>query len=118
MILLGSVPDRRMMVSGYEHQTLQCPACGEAERRLIFKSAKPPSASSSDGLAAPSASDALRKRRGIRLCIACGKKMTLIESAPDHNMMVPGYEHQTLRCPACGVSEHRLIFNPGGSISR
>ena len=117
MILLGSVPDHRMMVPGYEHQTLQCPACGEAERRLIFKPAKPPLTFSSDKLPAPSVSNEFRKRQGTRLCIACGKKMALIESEPDHNMMVPGYEHQTLRCRACGASERRLVFNPGSAIS-
>jgi predicted RNA-binding Zn-ribbon protein involved in translation (DUF1610 family) len=118
MILLGSVPDLRMMVPGYEHQTLQCPACGEAERRLIFKPARSPLASPSDRLSAGNVPepgvDEFRKRQAARrLCIACGKRMALIESEPDHNMMVPGYEHQTFRCPACGVSERRLIFNPG-----
>jgi predicted RNA-binding Zn-ribbon protein involved in translation (DUF1610 family) len=117
MILFSSVPDSRMMVPGYEHQTLQCPACGEAERRLIFKPAKSPAASPPDKLPAPGMSepgvDEFRKRQGARrLCIACGRRMALIESEPDHNMMVPGYEHQTLRCVACGVSERRLIFNP------
>jgi len=120
MILLGSVPDRRMMVPGYEHQTLQCPAWGEAERRLIFKPAKPPSASPSDRVPGGNVEeprvDAFRKRREARLCIACGRRMA-IESVPDHNMMVPGYEHQTLRCRACGASERRLVFNPGSAIS-
>jgi predicted RNA-binding Zn-ribbon protein involved in translation (DUF1610 family) len=117
MILLGSVPDHRMMVPGYEHQTLQCPACGEAERRLIFKPAKPPSASPSDNLPAGNVAEppveAFRKRQEARLCIACGRRIALIESVPDHNMMVPGYEHQTLRCRACGACERRLVFNPG-----
>jgi hypothetical protein len=43
--------------------------------------------------------------------------MALIESVPDHNMMVSGYEHQTLRCRACGASKRRLVFNPGSAIS-
>lgn len=30
--------DDTMMVPGYERQTLQCPACNEVERRLVFSS--------------------------------------------------------------------------------
>jgi hypothetical protein len=41
MELVQVVPDSTMMVAGYEHHTLRCAGCGEVERRLIFKSAKP-----------------------------------------------------------------------------
>jgi uncharacterized Zn finger protein len=123
MILLSVVPDRAMMVRGYEHQTLQCSACGESEHRYIFKpvqSSRAASAASSSSpeneLTAPGmwerTIERFRKRQVIRLCLACGEEMVLVEAIPDNNMMVPGYEHQTLRCSACGVSECRLIFNP------
>jgi hypothetical protein len=36
MILLKVVPDTNMMVTGYEHHTLQCSGCYEVEQRLIF----------------------------------------------------------------------------------
>ena len=36
MDLIEVVPDNTMMVAGYEHQTLQCSACSEVERRLVF----------------------------------------------------------------------------------
>ena len=42
-----------------------------------------------------------------------GKRMALVEAVPDNNMIVSGYEHQTLRCSTCRVSECRFIFNPG-----
>ena len=48
-------------------------------------------------------------------CLACGEEMALVEAVPDETMMVPGYEHQTLRCSACGESERRFIFNSGKS---
>jgi hypothetical protein len=37
-------PDAGMMVAGYEHRVLQCPECGELERRLLFNRADPPAA--------------------------------------------------------------------------
>jgi hypothetical protein len=37
-------PDAGMMVAGYEHRVLQCPDCGELERRLLFNRADPPAA--------------------------------------------------------------------------
>jgi predicted RNA-binding Zn-ribbon protein involved in translation (DUF1610 family) len=115
MLLLNVVPDRTMIVPGYEHQTLQCPGCGETEHRLVFKSERSPLAS-----AEPSSSQAdervtARAMEQLRrpVCFACGKRMTLVAATPDDKMMVPGYEHQTLRCSTCGASESRLIFNPG-----
>jgi hypothetical protein len=123
MILLNVVPDRTMMVQGYEHQTLQCSCCGESEHRFIFnpvQSTLATSAASSSSpdneLTAPGMWERMierfRKGQVTRPCLACGKEMALVEAVPDNNMMVPGYEHQTFRCSACGVSESRLIFNP------
>ena len=48
-------------------------------------------------------------------CLACGEEMALVEAVPDETMMVPGYEHQTLRCSACGESDRRFTFNSGKS---
>jgi hypothetical protein len=48
-------------------------------------------------------------------CLACGEEMALVEAVADETMMVPGYEHQTLWCSACGESERRLIFNSAKS---
>jgi hypothetical protein len=36
MRVVQVVPDATMPVPGYEHHTLECPACHEVERRLIF----------------------------------------------------------------------------------
>jgi hypothetical protein len=36
--------------------------------------------------------------------------MRLVQAVADHTMMVPGYEHQTLECPACHEVERRLVF--------
>lgn len=44
MRLMQAVPDNTMMVSGYEHHTLQCTGCDEVERRLIFTREKTPAA--------------------------------------------------------------------------
>jgi hypothetical protein len=52
---------------------------------------------------------------GLMLCIACGERMILFSSVPDHRMMVPSYEHQTFQCSACGEAECRLIFKPAKS---
>jgi hypothetical protein len=66
MDLIEVVPDTTMMVAGYEHHTLQCSACSEVERRLVFSgrdallqpqkfpareapSAPPPAAPAADG---------------------------------------------------------------------
>ena|SRR5208337_4196920 len=112
MILLNVVHDRTMMVPGYEHQTLQCSACGESEKRLTFKSRRGSSSSQDNEPAAPSPGKQVRQRP-TPLCFACGKRMALVEAVPDNNMIVSGYEHQTLRCSTCRVSECRFIFNPG-----
>jgi hypothetical protein len=44
MRLIQAVPDTTMMVSGYEHHTLQCTGCNEIERRLVFTREKTPAA--------------------------------------------------------------------------
>ena len=44
MRLMQAVPDNTMMVSGYEHHTLQCTGCDEVERRLVFTREKKPAA--------------------------------------------------------------------------
>jgi hypothetical protein len=44
MRLMQVVPDTTMMVSGYEHHTLQCTGCNEVERRLVFTRQKTPAA--------------------------------------------------------------------------
>jgi len=36
MRLMQVVRDATMMVSGYEHHTLQCSSCGEIERGFVF----------------------------------------------------------------------------------
>jgi hypothetical protein len=54
MILLKVVPDTNMMVTGYEHHTLQCSGCYEVEQRLIFslRNEPPPDDKRPDRLAA------------------------------------------------------------------
>ena len=51
MILLNVVPDTSMMVSGYEHHTLQCSGCYEVEHRLVFsqRSGSQPDEAIADG---------------------------------------------------------------------
>ena len=46
-------------------------------------------------------------------CLACGAEMRLIQVARDETMMVSGYEHHALQCPACGEVERRMVFNSG-----
>ena len=41
---MQAVPDTTMMVTGYEHHTLQCTGCNEIERRLVFTREKTPAA--------------------------------------------------------------------------
>jgi len=41
MRLVQVARDETMMVSGYEHHAMQCPACGEVERRMVFNSGEP-----------------------------------------------------------------------------
>jgi hypothetical protein len=42
MRLMQAIPDTTMMVTGYEHHTLQCTGCNEIERRLVFTREKTP----------------------------------------------------------------------------
>jgi hypothetical protein len=42
MRLMQAVPDTTMMVTGYEHHTLQCTGCNDIERRLVFIREKTP----------------------------------------------------------------------------
>jgi hypothetical protein len=49
--------------------------------------------------------------------------MHLVRVARDETMMVPGYEHHTFECSACGEVERRLIFTrtgrpPNGRVVR
>jgi hypothetical protein len=37
MILVSVVPDRTMIVEGFERYTMQCLGCGEVEERFLFK---------------------------------------------------------------------------------
>ena len=46
-------------------------------------------------------------------CLACGAEMRLMQVARDETMMVSGYEHHALQCPACGEVERRMVFNSG-----
>jgi hypothetical protein len=39
MVLTAVLPAEAGFVQGFEHQTLQCPACGETEHRFVFKTA-------------------------------------------------------------------------------
>jgi len=97
-----------MMVPGYERQTLQCSGCGESEHRLIFN----PAQSSRARETWERMNLRYRERQAVPHCLACGEEMTLVETVPDNNMMIPGYEHQTHRCAACGFSESRFVFKP------
>lgn len=47
-------------------------------------------------------------------CIACGAEMQVVRVERDDTMMVPGYERQTLQCPACNEVERRLVFSSEG----
>ena len=40
-------------------------------------------------------------------CLACGAEMHLMHVAQDDTMPVPGYEHRTFMCSACGDIERR-----------
>jgi hypothetical protein len=114
MIFLKAVPDNTLPAPGCEHQTFQCSACGDSERRLIFKGTSAAFSSSQEDLASPGAWDHMvergRKEQAIRRCFACGEEMALVEAVPDDTMMVAGYEQQILQCAGCGESERRLIF--------
>jgi hypothetical protein len=106
MILIKSVPDITKMVPGYERQTLQCCGCGESEHRLIFNPVRSPAATETW----ERMNRQFRQRQATPHCLDCGEEMTLVETVPDHNMMVAGYEHQTYRCAACGACESRFVF--------
>jgi hypothetical protein len=43
-------------------------------------------------------------------CLACGSEMHLMHVVQDDTMPVPGYEHRTFMCSACGDIERRLVF--------
>ena len=43
-------------------------------------------------------------------CLACGAEMQLMHVVQDDTMPVPGYEHRTFMCSACGDIERRLVF--------
>jgi hypothetical protein len=43
-------------------------------------------------------------------CLACGAEMHLMHVVQDDTMPVPGYEHRTFMCSACGDIERRLVF--------
>ena len=43
-------------------------------------------------------------------CLACGAEMQLMHVVQDDTMWVPGYEHRTFMCSACGDIERRLVF--------
>ena len=44
-------------------------------------------------------------------CITCGAEMHVMRVERDDTIMVPGYERQTLQCPACNEVERRLVFS-------
>jgi predicted RNA-binding Zn-ribbon protein involved in translation (DUF1610 family) len=44
-------------------------------------------------------------------CLACGAVMHLEQVVGDDTMPIPGFEHQTFVCPACGDVERRRAFN-------
>ena len=43
-------------------------------------------------------------------CVACDAEMRVVGIAPDHIMMVPGYERHTWQCAECSGQEQRLVF--------
>ena len=43
-------------------------------------------------------------------CLACGAEVHLMHVAQDDTMPVPGYEHRTFMCSACGDIERRFVF--------
>jgi hypothetical protein len=44
-------------------------------------------------------------------CDACGTEMLLVKVAPDHTMIVRGYERYTLQCLGCFEVKEHLIYN-------
>jgi len=51
-------------------------------------------------------------------CITCGEVMRLVQAVSDHDMMVPGYEHQTYECLGCHEVERRLTFTTSPSAEQ
>ena len=47
-------------------------------------------------------------------CLACGAEMHLMQVVQDGTMPVPGFEHHTFMCSACGDVERRLVFTRDG----
>jgi hypothetical protein len=47
-------------------------------------------------------------------CLTCGAEMRLERVAADDSMPVPGFEHHTFICSACGDIERRRILNRQG----
>ena len=43
-------------------------------------------------------------------CFMCGAEMDLMHLVQDKTLPVPGYEHRTFKCSACGDIERRLVF--------
>src|SRR5271166_1998381 len=111
MILLNVVHDRTMMVPGYEHQTLQCSACGESEKRLTFKSRRGSSSSQDNEPAAPSPGKQVRQRP-TPLCFACGKRMALVEAVPDNNMILRAPDASLLNLQSVRMQVH---LQPGAT---
>jgi hypothetical protein len=51
-------------------------------------------------------------------CLACGAEMNLMKAVQDDTMPVPGFEHHTFMCSACGDIERRLVFRHVGQRQR
>jgi hypothetical protein len=49
-------------------------------------------------------------------CLLCGTEMVLIDVVKDHAMMVPGFEHQTFKCPKCHEIDQRFAFNKQDTV--
>ena len=65
MRLVQAVPDTTMMVTGYEHHTLQCTGCNDIERRLVFTREKTPVANVSMPVHPPAAEPPPPIDRGV-----------------------------------------------------
>jgi hypothetical protein len=47
-------------------------------------------------------------------CLFCDAEMVLVKVVQDGTLMVPGFEHHTFMCSACGDVERRLAFTKLG----
>jgi hypothetical protein len=47
-------------------------------------------------------------------CLVCAAAMNLMKVVQDDAMPVPGFEHHTFMCSACGDVERRLVFRHAG----